>query len=73
MESGLAHLPLLPLMQSQEDIFHTETAEKRPGCDHLAQTTKLCYFLNISVFYVLNSWTFVFVSCAIIVCLEPAL
>lgn len=36
----MKYLPLLALMQSQEDILHSDAAETRPGCDHLAQTTK---------------------------------
>lgn len=37
--AAMKYLPLLALMQSQEDSFHT-AAENSPGCDHLAQTTK---------------------------------
>lgn len=39
-EIGSTHLPLLPLMQSQEDIFHTDAAGSRPGWDHSAPNHK---------------------------------
>lgn len=74
LKKAHAHLPFLPLMQSQGAIFHTDAVENPPGCDHLAQTTKLrLLFQTFPPFSVLNSWTFVFVSCVSVVWLEPAL
>lgn len=74
LKKALAHLPFLPLMQSQGAVFHTDAVDNPPGCDHLAQTTKLLLLIQtIPPFSVLNSWTFVFVSCVSVVWLQPVL
>lgn len=46
MKQALVHLPLLAVMRSQEDIFHTDAAGNRLGCAHLGQTTKLLLLLK---------------------------